>query len=150
MRPAVKRRLVTLAAVASLVLCVATLVAWIASTRWLIRYHRQHRFTITMGPYGVGLKVGTYWTAYEGWNFDPATWMAPSHRLLYRDPRQDIFVPFWLLMLITLPLPAVAAYHKLTRRRSSPLECPACGYDLRGTPDRCPECGAVPAAAAAR
>jgi len=46
------------------------------------------------------------------------------------------------LFLIVL----VSAAH--SRHRSVPGLCPACGYDLRATPHRCPECATMPKGAA--
>ena len=53
-----------------------------------------------------------------------------------------IWLPYWLPVLLFLPLPlwyfARALHH---RRRIAHNLCLMCGYDLRATPDRCPECG---------
>jgi hypothetical protein len=58
-------------------------------------------------------------------------------------------VPCWLLAVATLALPAVVVRRQFkawrARRRARAMLCPTCGYDLRATPERCPECGATAA-----
>jgi hypothetical protein len=51
-----------------------------------------------------------------------------------------VLVPWWCLAAAPLVVGAVGVL--LSRRRGHPAgHCPACGYDLRASPDRCPECG---------
>ena len=55
-------------------------------------------------------------------------------------------IPYWLpTALTTLPLLLSALLRLRDRRRVSAGLCRGCGYDLRATPDRCPECGTIPA-----
>jgi hypothetical protein len=56
-----------------------------------------------------------------------------------------LVLPYWLLSVLTIPLPALwlrrASRDRRAARRAARGRCMACGYDLRGTPSRCPECG---------
>jgi hypothetical protein len=62
---------------------------------------------------------------------------------------RHIEVPLWFAnAMLVLPFIALGANHLRNQRRARRLElnthpCRHCGYDLRATPQRCPECGMV-------
>jgi hypothetical protein len=59
--------------------------------------------------------------------------------------RWHVRVPHWAVAAVLLVPPAVwLLRHRASRRRLRLGLCPACGYDLRATPGRCPECGTLP------
>jgi hypothetical protein len=53
--------------------------------------------------------------------------------------------PYWFVAGLAA-LPPVVRFRRLRQRcrRGRSGLCPGCGYDLRATPERCPECGATP------
>jgi hypothetical protein len=99
--------------------------------------------------YGDGGPYDPPWLHRAGWNFG----LPKFHR--YADPRRNVWdieglklvtrtavIPFWLPALAASALPAVWVRRRLRqRRRTRRGLCSACGYDLRASPGRCPECG---------
>jgi hypothetical protein len=72
-----------------------------------------------------------------------------SQRSSSRDLIVTAVAPFWSVTLAAgapplgwMALSLVALVRR--RRKTSAGLCPTCGYDLRATPDRCPECGTMP------
>jgi hypothetical protein len=53
-----------------------------------------------------------------------------------------VLVPHWLpaVLLAVLPLAWIGVHRRRVRRATRGL-CSRCGYDLRASPGRCPECG---------
>ena len=74
-----------------------------------------------------------------------------SYNWVNRDPRYTfqpqgmecvaVFVPHGFLVLAFAAAPAAWTLSRRRGRRRALGRCAACGYDLRATPRRCPECG---------
>ena len=88
-------------------------------------------------PYNRRQFAGFEWTD-ELWPLsgDDVTvyFYVPTYRL--------IAVPYWFIAtLLSLPLLRAFVASRRRRRCVERLLCPDCGYDMRATPGRCPECG---------
>jgi hypothetical protein len=124
---------------------------------------------LASGGGGAAIYVGFYspqWAAgigREGWDWDVSHqtpiryaggFTATRWGLGYESVRvpewryRALAFPLWLSTTLFASLP-ITRLALLVRRRRRGVEghCTHCGYDLRATPDRCPECGRIPAGA---
>ena len=169
-----KRQLFNFAAAVSLLLCVATLGLWISSIFvWpRVDYRNADSHTDVYTGWVLNSIVGrvgiTRVRSHGAIERDETTWLwytvpisgelSLSERLGLRLPSLDyrdwpeyfywsLHIPCWMLFLTFAVLPvAWLTVQKRVALRHIHQRCQQCGYDLRATPSRCPECGAVPAA----
>jgi hypothetical protein len=166
-----RRRLLNLLALLSLLLCVATVAAWVRGYSWGGAFEvrvagRAYQVSWPVGRIALsarGASLPNPPGGYQLINHPPADleqwygWRraALPPDIVYRSfigfgwlsdrGTRALFAPAWFVALATAALPAWRAprewrRRRVERRRSRGL-CLRCGYDLRASPQRCPECG---------
>lgn len=83
---------------------------------------------------GVALPLGYWWGSFPRDSFDYS-----------EKPSRVVVGPIWPLLLFTSGFPLTWTHFFLRRRRSRSRRtrglCRSCGFDLRASTERCPECG---------
>ena len=163
-----KRWVLNLLTAFSLLLCLSTAVLWVRSY-WL--RDSLQRDTADQGIAvinGTDVRVGCNWgklvvyyssgissdqPPQPAWHYDSGAsapirdlhWSGFSWESISRQPlwvSWSLVLPLWVPFTLSAALPGLWVF---SRRRNRGLllagRCRQCGYDLRATPERCPECG---------
>jgi hypothetical protein len=134
---------------------------WINSYRGCLTIVRQDFFGAPAVPLGCGRRFVSSRNLLVYWSIDsvgfPPTSYATKPVLGFfsqysasgsgsgSETRCVVQVPYWSLLLLTaIPMLAWLKVTLRTWSRRGRGCCEACGYDLRATQGRCPECGSVP------
>lgn len=97
--------------------------------------------------YGYSLGEGREWRTWPAPAFSGTrSWSGWRGRNERAIDTSDVMVgvPYWFAAVVTIA-PAIAWLYRnrLRRTQVGKLVCMTCGYDLRATPNRCPECGTM-------
>ncbi len=77
----------------------------------------------------------------SGWHYGEFRDFATAFKPVFEVPR-NVCVPMWVPTLLFLPGASACILPLVRRRKRRKLGlCLKCGYDLRASKDRCPECG---------
>ncbi len=100
------------------------------------------RANLHVGPEMFGWRLG------NGVLDDSPRAVAPGLLINWQDDsgsewhNRGIAIHWAILTALAAVFPATSAFRRWRRRRRG--GCQTCGYDLRATPHRCPECGTIP------